>query len=81
MKHKFEQHNPCSSEGHCRICDGGLAVCTVCWGAEGTLTLECPRVKVPMPMQDLVYAGKLDYENGTWFEPRAQFVGRRRLEG
>lgn len=39
--HSWLRHRNCRSERSCSICDGGLAVCTTCEGAEGELTKKC----------------------------------------
>jgi len=66
-KHQYEKHEP-SCEQHCPICDGGLCHCVVCGGAEGTLTTECPGVRVSEAMHDSVYAGRLDFRDGQWID-------------
>ena len=50
---------------HCNICDGGLALCTVCNGAEASLTTECPGRKISDEEQDQIVKGNLDY-NEDW---------------
>lgn len=59
---------PDSCEG-CHICDGGLALCTVCKGAEGSLPTECPGYAMDGSTQEAVYAGDLDYQGGKWVSP------------
>ncbi len=49
----------------CPYCDGGLFYCTVCQGAEGTLTKECPGVSISNDDQELIMHG-LDYWDGKW---------------
>jgi len=51
--------------GSCQFCDGGLSLCTVCNGFEGTLTTKCPGVKISQPDQELIYHHYLDF-NGEW---------------
>lgn len=65
--HIYEEHENCQ-ELHCHICDGGLAVCTVCGGAEGSLTTECPGVRMTALESEYVYSGDLDFINGRWEE-------------
>lgn len=63
----------------CHLCHGGLAVCTVCGGMEGSLPSECPGASMPGDVQDAVYAGELDYTSREgWYrtEPRV-WPGRR----
>src|SRR5215467_3944685 len=53
----------------CFLCHGGLGLCEVCGGMEGSLTTDCPGE----PMHDLVesevYAGRVDYlRREGWME-------------
>ncbi len=57
-------HQP--PEERCHVCDGGLSVCRVCGGAEGTLTTECSGKRLPTGYDDLVYAGRVDFVGGEW---------------
>lgn len=41
MEHIFEKHTNCT-KAHCQICDGGLAICTICGQAENDLEPACP---------------------------------------
>lgn len=52
--------------GCCPICDGGLASCVVCRGAERSLPTECPGVEIGSYEQEGVMAGKLDFRGGEW---------------
>jgi hypothetical protein len=66
MKHTNLTHPPayiCDDLG-CTICE--LFICSVCGGAEGSLTTDCPGVKVPYEVGQRVYAGEIDYINGVW---------------
>lgn len=52
---------------YCQFCDGGLATCTVCGGAEGTLTTDCVGTPVPEEvLVNLVWQGPWDYVDGKW---------------
>ncbi len=53
-------------EPNCQFCEGGLYVCTVCKGGEGSLPSECPGRKMTSMEQDAVYDGKLDFRSGRW---------------
>jgi hypothetical protein len=66
--HTYLVHAPgqCPEDRHCSICDGGLSLCTVCHGAEGTLPAECPGVKMTDEQQRAVYAGEINFTNGEW---------------
>jgi hypothetical protein len=59
---------------HCGICEGGLFLCTVCGGAEGSLPRDCPGVQMTPAQEDKVMSGDLDYRDGQWV-PRAGFTG------
>ena len=65
--HVYEKHENCELN-HCPICDGGLSVCTVCGGWEGSLTSDCPRERMSGDEQDAVYAGIKDFRNGQWID-------------
>ncbi len=71
MEHQFERHDGGCEIMHCHICDGGLAVCTVCRGGEGSLPTECPGQPMTGQQQEDVYAGTLDYKEsaGGWHIP------------
>lgn len=62
MKHV--QHK-CDEEGCC-VCEGGLAWCTVCGGAEASMPTECPGVKMTQGQQDEIQAGRIDFRGGQW---------------
>jgi hypothetical protein len=64
MKHTWLECN--CNEGHCPVCAGGLGICTVCGGAEGTLASECPGFELDEYVLDAIYKGGLDYIFGTW---------------
>ena len=67
MEHKFEKHTNCE-KARCIICDGDLAFCTVCNGAEGSLPTECPGIKMTSEQQDRVYHAEIDFRQGKWNE-------------
>lgn len=71
MKHDYKTPADCDCvgticEGRCNICDGGLALCKVCGGAEGSLPKECPGSRMTSDQEDAVYAGTLDFVGGKW---------------
>lgn len=73
-KHVWQVCKPeCSG---CKFCNGGLALCTVCRGAEGSLPSECPGTEMTREQEEDVYTGKLDFCNGAWVEapPGATFT-------
>lgn len=65
MKHQLVAHQDCTIL-HCPICDGGLAVCEICEGMEGSLTTECPGVKMTIEQQDSVYNKHIDFYDRGW---------------
>lgn len=64
MKHKWHECE-CHEPG-CQFCDGGLGLCTVCGGFEGTLTTDCCCRQLTQEELDEVYKGERDFVNGTW---------------
>ncbi len=46
--------------------DDGLAHCTVCGGAEGSLTTECCGHSIGEEKLDSIYFGGLDFIGGGW---------------
>lgn len=65
LQHQRSTHTDCQKE-HCHICDGGLFVCSVCNGAEGELTTECPGYRVEASVLEDVHQGKRDFVGGKW---------------
>ena len=57
------------SWGQSNIVDGGLGVCKVCGGMEGSLTTDCPGERIPYEKDQEVYAGKIDYREGRGWVP------------
>lgn len=57
---------PCRGPWPCVVCDGGLFLCKVCGGAEGSLPSHCPGAPVGADRLDQVYWGEMDYLNGRW---------------
>lgn len=52
--------------------EDGLAHCSVCNGAEGSLPTDCPGERMKADIEDLVYAQVLDFQDGDWVAGRAQ---------
>jgi hypothetical protein len=70
MEHKYiapETHN-CNNDAVCPICDGGLSVCSVCGGAEGSMPTECPGFMMSPVEAQAVYKGEIDFRNGAWVQ-------------
>ena len=62
------QYHVCDDE-HCNICNGGLAYCIVCYGAEGSLTTECCGRPMTEEEQDRVHMKQnLNFRDGEWKE-------------
>lgn len=53
----------CSGDGGCMLCDGGLALCVRCGGAEATMPRDCPGRPMNREQKEFVQAGLLEY---TW---------------
>ena len=80
-RHRLERHEHCDSPGSCPICDGGLAFCTVCHGAEGSMPTDCPGRPMTEEQVALVMSGAIDYrvsQGGwtTWTRDREMAVRR-----
>lgn len=59
-----------SARLYCNICEGGLFVCSICLGAEGSLPTDCPGVQMTESQSDAVFAGELDFRDGRgWIKP------------
>ena len=67
MRHDLLEHKNCT-EWNCPICDGGLALCVICGGAEGSLTTECCGRKLTKDEQKLIMNGALDFQDNRWIE-------------
>jgi len=52
--HVYEKHTKCEKQ-NCWICDGGLALCTVCGGLEGALLETCPGVRLTIEQHEWNY--------------------------
>lgn len=65
MMHQYEEHADCQHV-NCPICDGGLSFCTVCLGAEASLTTECVGRALTQGEQVLIQQGARDFVNGAW---------------
>lgn len=55
----------CDSSG-CQWCDGGLEYCRLCGSFEGATTSSCPGKGMSASVCDLVYAGLLNFRDGSW---------------
>lgn len=64
-KHKFYKCGG-DCDTHCNFCDGGLAYCTVCCGAEGDLPTDCPGRELTTDEGVKIYNSELDYVDGQW---------------
>lgn len=51
-------------EGRCMFCSGGLSMCTVCGGAEGSMPTDCPGEPMSWDTGQQVYEGLIDYRRG-----------------
>lgn len=58
----------------CSLCHGGLSVCTICGGAEGSLPTDCPGERMTPQQINDVYAGELDWQKGTgWVKKTSKY--------
>jgi hypothetical protein len=67
---RFPKHHlhRCDDE-HCYPCRGGLALCTICGGAEASMPTDCPGRPMEPYEQDWVQDGSMDYRRkqpGGW---------------
>jgi len=60
-RHKLHGAWCCEERESCFICEGGLALCTTCGGAEATLPTHCPGVRFTEHVEEQVRCGVLDY--------------------
>jgi len=63
--HDLVKHDRCVTS-HCPICDGGLAVCRVCGGAEGSLPTHCPGRRMTREEDQDVLHARRDFRAGKW---------------
>lgn len=61
--HEFHKCN----DDECFACTGGLKMCDVCNGAEGTLPRSCPGKPLTEEQLTLIMNGELDFDKGWWF--------------
>lgn len=65
--HVYEKHANCKRM-YCMVCEGGLAICSVCGCLEGSLAAECPGFNCWVSHGEAIYQGYIDYFNGAWHE-------------
>lgn len=65
----------------CFPCGGGLALCELCGGAEGTLPYECPGAKITEEQGQAVMNQTLDFIAGEWRVPTPQKKSDNSQEG
>jgi hypothetical protein len=75
MEHTFYTGADCTCTYAelCWVCrnvvDGGLAVCKVCGGGEGSLTTDCCGRQITEEESDRIYnKGNLDFRDGQWID-------------
>lgn len=71
MKHRLEKHEDCQVE-YCPVCDGGLAICSVCRCIEGSLASECPGHDCWASHGERIYRGEIDFRDGQWVNAPAR---------
>jgi hypothetical protein len=66
MKYQHQYAKCNCGEWSCNICNG-LAICTVCGGAEGSLTIDCCGRRITKEEENQIYyGGILDFRDGDW---------------
>lgn len=55
----------CNAE-RCFVCDGGLALCEICGGAEASMPKDCPGYRLHAKRLDAIQDGKIDFIDGKW---------------
>jgi len=76
-QHTLVKHTDCEKP-FCPICEGGLALCSVCGGAEGTLPTHYPGRRLTDDEEASIMNGSRDYEDGHW-GPGWKAKNQRRL--
>jgi len=71
MEHQYYECPPDKHEnedyyGGCPFCDGGLGLCIICGGLEGSLTSECYGKQLDENILELIYKKGLDFKNDHW---------------
>jgi hypothetical protein len=56
----------CDYDRSCNVCDGGLAICSLCGLIEASLTTDCSGQESYRDYGDRVYAGEIDFIGGRW---------------
>ena len=74
-QHKWFKCPSTCDLSYCAFCRGGLALCTVCGGFEGTLTAECCGRRLTKDAEDAVHRGTLDFNGGEWVRCLAEKAG------
>ena len=62
MEHNWHE---CEEE-NCFVCEGGLGLCTVCNGAESSLTTHCCGHGLNTLALDNISKGSLNFKDGKW---------------
>lgn len=66
LKHSYYECSPECDDSCCQFCRGGLGLCTICKGFEGTLTIDCCGFELNSHILEAIYHGGLNYKNGEW---------------
>ncbi len=54
-------------EDECFICNGGLALCNVCGGAEASMPTDCPGRRLTADELDAIQDGTINFKDGSFF--------------
>lgn len=68
----------CSVDTRCMICEGSLAFCVTCHGAEASLPTCCPGYTMPGVVETDVMFGVLDYDARDGWVQRSNAAPARR---
>jgi len=71
MEHQFYKCPPDKHENeeyytNCPYCEGGLGLCIICGGLEGSLTSDCCGHNLDECVLEAIYKGGLNFKNNEW---------------
>lgn len=65
-RHYLHRQSHHAARETCFVCEGGLAYCVVCGGAEADLPSTCPGELMTELTRILVARGMVDFRGGRW---------------
>jgi len=54
----------------CEFCDKGVKYCIACGGADKSLTMVCPGVRLTPERLQMIYDGTKNFDGYEWFNPK-----------